>query len=91
MALTKKTITDKIETVKVENYYILQVREAVQVLENGNLFSQNFNRYTLAPNTDVSTLTDDIVKAQFNVIMTSEVKANYEKYLAQQNALNKPE
>ena len=34
MALTKQTITDKIESVRVQDHYVLQVREAVQVLED---------------------------------------------------------
>ena len=81
MALTKKIITDKIETVKVVDHFVLQVREAVKVLEDGNLLSQNYHRYVLNPDHDVSTITDDVVKAQFNVVMTKEVKDNYAKFL----------
>tara|TARA_E500000305_G_C3895634_1_gene176256 strand:- start:59 stop:325 length:267 start_codon:yes stop_codon:yes gene_type:complete len=85
MALTKETITDKIETVKIQNHYVLQVREAVQVLEDGQLLSQNFHRYVLQPDHDVSSITDATVKAQFNAVMTDTVKANYTKFLAEQN------
>jgi hypothetical protein len=85
MALTKQTITDKIETVKIQYHYVLQVREAVQVLENGNLLSQNYHRYVLNPDADVSTISDSVVKAQFEAVMTSEVKENYSKFLAEQN------
>ena len=85
MGLTKQTITDKIESVRIQDYYILQVREAVQVLEDGNLLSQSFNRYTLAPDADVSAISDDVVKAQFNAVMTDKIKANYTKFLAEQN------
>ena len=81
MSLSKQTITDKIETVAVKDYYVLQVREAVQVLEDGNLLSQDFVRYTLAPDADVSTVSDATVKAQFEAVMTSEVKDNYAKFL----------
>ena len=84
MALTKQTITDKIESVKVQDYYVLQVREAIQVLEDGNVISQNFNRYTLAPDADVSTITDPVVLAQFNAVMTQTVKDNYQTFLASQ-------
>ena len=84
MALSKQTITDKVETLKVQNYYNLQVREAVQVVEDGNVISQNFHRYVLNPDADVSKITDAVVKAQFNAIMTDEVKANYQTYLASQ-------
>tara|TARA_X000001388_G_scaffold900_2_gene1134 strand:+ start:82 stop:357 length:276 start_codon:yes stop_codon:yes gene_type:complete len=84
MALTKKTITDKIETVKVQEHYALQVREAKQVLEDGNVFSQKYFRYILNPDHDVSTITDPVVLAQFNAVMTDTVKANYQTFLASQ-------
>ena len=78
MALTKQTITDKIETVAVNSgsHYVLQVREAIQVLEDGKLLSQNYHRYVLSPDADVSAISDDVVKAQFNAVMTQEVKNN---------------
>ena len=84
MALSKQTTTDKIETLKVQNYYNIQVREAIQVIEDGKVISQNFHRYILNPDADVSKITDAVVKAQFNAIMTDEVKANYQTYLASQ-------
>jgi muramoyltetrapeptide carboxypeptidase LdcA involved in peptidoglycan recycling len=90
MALTKKTITDKIETVANRNHYVLQVREAIQVLEDDNVISQNFHRYVLQPDHDVSTITDAFVLAQFNAIMTDEVKANYTTFLEAQEAEMNP-
>ena len=84
MALTKQTITDKIESVRVQDHYVLQVREAIQVLEDGNLLSQNFHRYVLNPDHDVSTISEPTVLTQFNAIMTDEVKANYQTFLASQ-------
>jgi hypothetical protein len=84
MALTKQTITDKIESVRVQDHYVLQVREAIQVLEDGNLLSQNFHRYTLAPDADTSTITDPVVLAQFNAVMTDQIKQNYQTFLASQ-------
>ena len=84
MALTKQTITDKIETVRVQDHYVLQVREAIQVLEDGNVISQNFYRYVLQPDADVSTISDPVVLAQFNAVMTKEVKDNYAKFLKEQ-------
>lgn len=85
MALTKQTITDKIETVSVQDYYVLQVRESIQVLEDGNVISQNFHRYTLTPDADVSTISDSVILAQFNAVMTDEVKTNYQTFLASQS------
>ena len=86
MSLSKRTITDKIETVGMNSnsYYVLQVREAIQVLEDGNVISQNYHRYVLEPNHDVSTISDATVKAQFNAVMTKEVKDNYAKFLKEQ-------
>jgi len=91
MALKKQTITDKIETVGVNSnsHYVLQVREAVQVLEDGNLLSQNFHRYVLNPDADVSAITDPVVLAQFNAVMTDTVKSNYAKFLKEQAEQNK--
>ena len=85
MALTKQTITDKIESVRVKDHYVIQVREAIQVLEDGQVLSQNFHRYALAPDADVSTISDPVVLAQFNAIMTDEVKTNYQTFLASQS------
>ena len=84
MSLTKQTITDKIETVKVQDHFVLQVREAIQVLEDGNLLSQNFHRYVLSPDADTSAISDSVILAQFNAIMTQEVKDNYQTFLASQ-------
>ena len=85
MTLSKQTIIDKVEILKTQNYYNIQVREAIQVLEDGNVISQSYHRYILNPDADVSTITDAVVKAQFNAIMTDEVKANYQNYLASQS------
>ena len=84
MALSKQTTTDKIETLKVQNYYNIQVREAIQVIEDGKVISQNFHRYMLNPDADVSKISDAVVKAQFEAVMTQEVKDNYAKYLKNQ-------
>ena len=88
MALTKQTITDKIETVAINSgsHYVLQVREAIQVLEDGEVISQNFHRYVLNPDADTSAITDATVLAQFNAVMTDTVKANYQTFLEAQNA-----
>ena len=88
MALTKQTITDKIESVRLQDHYVLQVREAVQVLEDGNVISQNFHRYVLSPDADVSTISDPVVLAQFNAVMTDQVKQNYQTFLASQTEEN---
>ena len=85
MTLTKQTITDKIETVKIQDYYCIQVRQRKQILEDGVEISSSFNRYMLTPDADVSSISDPVVLAQFNAIMTQEVKDNYATYLASRN------
>ena len=84
MALTKQTIIDKIQTVKIETWFNLDVRENVQILDDGNIASENFHRYRLLPDHDISTISDPVVLAQFNAVMTDEVKANYQTFLASQ-------
>ena len=86
MALTKRTITDKMESVRLKNHYVLQIREAIQVLEDGIVLSQNFHRYVLQPDSDVSKITDATVLAQFNAVMTDSVKANYTAFKEAQEA-----
>ena len=85
MALSKQTITDKIETVKVLDHYNIQVRECNQILEDGVEISSSFSRYVLTPDADVSTISDPVVLAQFNAVMTQTVKDNYQTFLASQN------
>ncbi len=77
MALTKQTIVDKAETVKVQDHYCIQVRERNQILEDGQEISSSFHRYVLSPDHDVSQITDATVKAQFQAVMTDAVKANF--------------
>ena len=90
MTLTKKTIVDKAETVKVVDHYCIQVRERKQIIEtdgdgNSQEISSSFHRYILQPDHDVSKITDATVKAQFEAVMTKEVKDNYATFLASQN------
>ena len=77
MALTKKSIVDKAETVALGSHYCIQVRERKQILEDGKEISASFQRYVLQPDSDVSKITDPVVLAQFEAVMTDEVKANY--------------
>ena len=86
MSLTKNTIVDKCETVAINsgNHYVLQVRERNQILEDGQEISASFHRYVLNPDHDVSAKSDPVVLAQFNAIMTQEVKDNYATFLASQ-------
>ena len=85
MSLSKQTKTDRIETLAVENHYVLQCRDRISVMENGSELSASFHRYVLQPDHDVSTITDATVLAQFNAVMTQTIKDNYQTFLASQN------
>ena len=89
MSLSKQTIIDKAETVKANNHYSIQVRERNQIIEtdddgNSQEISFSFHRYVLQPDADTSTITDPVVLAQFNAVMTQEVKDSYQTFLASQ-------
>ena len=92
MALTKQKVIDRIETERTkDNFFILQVREKHEILENGNVISTNLHRYNYHPDEDVSTISDPVVLAQFNAIMTDEVKANYQTFLTSQQPVTEEE
>ena len=84
MSLTKQKITDKIETLAVLDHYVLQCRDRISVMEDGSELSASFHRYVLQPDADVSTISDPVVLAQFNAVMTDTVKSNYQTFLASQ-------
>ena len=88
MSLTKATIVDKAETVKIFDHYCIQVRERNQILEDGQEISSSFHRYVLNPDADTSSISDPVVLAQFNAVMTQEVKDNYQTFLASQTEEN---
>ncbi len=77
MTLTKQTVTDKIEIVGPYNH--IQVREAVQVLEDGNVISQSYHRYVVAPG---ETSTDPKVAAVIAAVHTQDVIDAYQAHLA---------
>ena len=70
----------------MQDHYSIQIRERKQILEDGVEISSSFHRYVLNPNADVSTITDATVKAQFEAVMTDQVKQNYQAFVEAQNA-----
>lgn len=67
MALTKQTVVDRIEVID-DN---IQVREAVQILEDGELISESYHRYVVAPTDDYSSR-DAKVQAVCNAVFGLE-------------------
>ena len=82
MALTKQTVTDKIEIVGQFNH--IQVREAIQVLEDGQVISQSYHRYVVAPG---ETSNDSKVQAVIAAVHTPDVIAAYQQHLQEQTEL----
>jgi len=82
MSLTKQTVTDKIEIVGQFNH--IQVREAIQVLEDGQVISQSYHRYVVAPG---ETTNDAKVQAVIAAVHTSDVIAAYQQHLQEQTEL----
>jgi len=80
MALTKQTVTDKIEIVGQYNH--IQVREAIQVLEDGQVISQSYHRYVVAPG---ETSNDSKVQAVIAAVHTPDVIAAYQQHLQEQS------
>ena len=85
MAITKNTNTVSIDTVKTDNYFNLFIKEQIDIVEDEVVISSNLHRYTLQPDADVSAISDPVVLAQFNAVMTDTVKNNYATFLASQN------
>jgi hypothetical protein len=79
MTILKQTITDKIEIVGQFNH--IQVREAIQVLEDGQVISQSYHRYVVAPG---ETSTNPKVSAVIAAVHTQEIKDAYQTHLAAQ-------
>jgi hypothetical protein len=73
MALTEKTIIDKIEL--VENNSI-QVRTATIIEKDGIELTRTYHRHAVSPGDDI-TNENEKVKAIANAIWTSEVIAAY--------------
>jgi hypothetical protein len=78
MALTEKTIIDKIEIVETNS---IQVRTANIIEKDGVELTRTFHRHVLAPGDNVST-EDPKVQAIANAVWTEEVIAAYQASIA---------
>ena len=78
MALTEKTIIDKIEV--IENNSI-QVRTATVIEKDGTELTRTFHRHVVAPGADI-TNEDPKVQAIANAIWTEEIIAAYSASIA---------
>jgi hypothetical protein len=79
MAITKTTITDKIEIVGV--YKHIQIRKADVISEDGVELTRSFSRYVLTPGQDISNESEE-VQSIASVIWTEDIIAQYEASLS---------
>ena len=91
MAITKNKNTVSVNTVKTDNYFNLFIKEQTNIVEDDVVISSNLHRYILQPDADVSTISDPVVLAQFNAVMTQTVKDNYQAFLASQEPVAEEE
>ena len=81
MALTERTVEDKIEI--VGDYKHIQVRTATVIERDGVEISRSFSRYVVSPGDDVSGESAE-VQAIVAAVHTAEVIAAYEAHVASQ-------
>ena len=81
MALTERTVEDKIEI--VGNYKHVQVRTATVIERDGVEISRSFHRHVLAPDADITGESAE-VQAVCNAMWTQEVKDAYAAHVASQ-------
>jgi predicted deacylase len=81
MALTERTVEDKIEI--VGDFKHIQVRTATVIERDGVEISRSFSRHVVAPDADVSGESAE-VQAIAAAVHTDEVKAAYAAHLVAQ-------
>lgn len=81
MALTERTVEDKIEV--VGDYKHIQVRTATIIERDGVEISRSFHRHVVAPDADITGESTE-VQAICAAVHTDEVKAAYAAHLASQ-------
>lgn len=81
MALTERTVEDKIEI--VGDFKHVQVRTATVIERDGEEISRSFSRHVISPDADITGESPE-VQAICAVVHTDEVKAAYANFLASQ-------
>jgi phage host-nuclease inhibitor protein Gam len=84
MALTERTVQDKIEI--VGDFKHIQVRTATVIERDGVEISRSFHRHVVAPDADISGESAE-VQAICTAVHTDEIKAAYAAHLAAQETL----
>ena len=81
MALTERTVEDKIEI--VGDYKHIQVRTATVIERDGVEISRGFSRHVVAPDADITGESAE-VQAVCTAVHTQEVKDAYAAHVAAQ-------
>ena len=81
MALTERTVEDKIEV--VGDFKHIQVRTATIIERDGTEISRSFHRHVIAPGDDVTNESAE-VRAIAAAVHTDAVKAAYQAHLEAQ-------
>ena len=81
MALTERTVEDKIEI--VGDYRVIQVRTATVIERDGVEISRSFHRHVVAPDADITGESAE-VQAICNAVHTQAVKDAYAAHLEAQ-------
>jgi len=79
MALSESIEYDKIEI--ISQYKHVQVRKATVIKKDGKELTRSFERYTLNPDSDISSQPTE-VSAICNAVWTDEVKKAWKTYQA---------
>ena len=81
MALTEKTIQDKIEI--VGDYKMVQVRTVRIIYDDGTEISRSFARHTVEPNISADDLANESTEVQAicNAVHTDAIKTAYATHL----------
>jgi len=87
MALTERTVEDKIEI--VGDYKHIQVRTATVIERDGVEISRSFSRHVVSPGDDVSGESTE-VQAIAAAVHTAEVIAAYQAHVAAQQITTEP-
>jgi len=79
MAITKETILDQIECVKMDTWKVLQVKTQIRVMEDGTEIASTNHRTTLYPDIDSGSLAQQPTEVQSiaNLLWTDSHKTSY--------------
>lgn len=76
MSLEKKVIQDKIETINLGEWSVLQVRTKTAIIEDGTELSSSYHRHVVSPTDDLTSESDEVV-AIANAVFTQDMKDAY--------------